>query len=92
MGGEVRAVSQREQRLKEAAKLGFPRALVPPRREDGATPPTTRLELQEIGHLHDLVAFLGVEDCAARRGRRDMMIRHSPENAGSAQVIPMSPI
>ncbi|MGH6930417.1 MAG: DNA repair protein RadA, partial [Dongiaceae bacterium] len=32
LSGEVRAVSQREQRLKEAAKLGFTEALLPPRR------------------------------------------------------------
>src|SRR5262245_41557024 len=67
LSGEVRAVSQREQRLKEAAKLGFTTALVPPRRgrRDGAgeTP-----QLQEIGHLHDLVTFLGVEE-VPRRGR-----------------------
>jgi DNA repair protein RadA/Sms len=67
LSGEVRAVSQREQRLKEAAKLGFTTALVPPRRgrRDGAAESP---QLQEIGHLHDLVAFLGVED-TARRGR-----------------------
>ncbi|HUL08840.1 MAG TPA: DNA repair protein RadA [Candidatus Acidoferrum sp.] len=66
LSGEVRAVSQREQRLKEAAKLGFTTALVPPRRgrRDGGETP----QIQEIGHLHDLVAFLGVED-TARRGR-----------------------
>jgi len=65
LSGEVRAVSQREQRLKEAAKLGFTTALVPPRRgrRDGAETP----QIQEIGHLHDLVAFLGVEDTARRR-------------------------
>jgi len=66
LSGEVRAVSQREQRLKEAAKLGFTTALVPPRRgrrEGGEMP-----QIQEIGHLHDLVAFLGAED-TARCGR-----------------------
>jgi len=35
LGGEVRAVGQRDQRLKEAAKLGFSRALLPPRRKKG---------------------------------------------------------
>jgi len=29
LGGEVRAVRQIEQRLKEAAKLGFERAIIP---------------------------------------------------------------
>jgi DNA repair protein RadA/Sms len=66
LGGEVRAVGQRDQRLKEAAKLGFSRALVPPRRKktDAAN---DALELKEIGHLHDLVAFLGVETVSRRR-------------------------
>src|SRR5215475_8366034 len=67
LSGEVRAVSQREQRLKEAAKLGFTIALAPPRRgrRDGAAEAP---QLQEIGHLHDLVTFLGVEE-VPRRGR-----------------------
>jgi DNA repair protein RadA/Sms len=60
-------VGQREQRLKEAAKLGFTEALLPPRRgrrEAGMETP----RLHEIAHLHDLVDFLGA-DAAPRRGR-----------------------
>jgi DNA repair protein RadA/Sms len=67
LSGEVRAVGQREQRLKEAAKLGFTEALLPPRRgrrESGGEGP----RLHEIAHLHDLVDFLGAGD-APRRGR-----------------------
>jgi DNA repair protein RadA/Sms len=67
LGGEVRAVGQRDQRLKEAAKLGFSRALLPPRRKKGDAA-NDSLELKEIGHLHDLVAFLGVEIVSRRRG------------------------
>jgi len=67
LSGEVRAVSQREQRLKEAAKLGFTAALVPPRRARRETAPETPV-LHEIAHLHDLVAFLGAHD-APRRER-----------------------
>ena len=65
LSGEVRAVSQAEARLKEAAKLGFTQALVPPRRpradekargkRDGGDR-TGGLEIQEIAHLQDLVA------------------------------------
>jgi DNA repair protein RadA/Sms len=64
LSGEVRAVSQRDQRLKEAAKLGFTAALVPPRRgrRDGSDSPL----LHEIGHLHDLVHFLGVDESTPR--------------------------
>jgi len=67
LGGEVRAVGQRDQRIKEAAKLGFARALVPPRRKKTDAANDT-LELKEVGHLHDLVAFLGVETVSRRRG------------------------
>jgi DNA repair protein RadA/Sms len=67
LSGEVRAVGQREQRLKEAAKLGFTEALLPPRRSRRDTPAETP-RLHEIAHLHDLVGFLGVGD-APRRGR-----------------------
>ncbi|MFQ5774532.1 MAG: DNA repair protein RadA [Kiloniellaceae bacterium] len=61
LSGEVRAVARSDARLKEAAKLGFCRALVPPRR---AKPGDSRgrgqvvgLEMQEIVHLQDLVAL-----------------------------------
>jgi DNA repair protein RadA/Sms len=67
LSGEVRAVGQREQRLKEAAKLGFTEVLLPPRRgrRDGAADAP---RLHEIAHLHDLVDFLGIGD-APRHGR-----------------------
>src|SRR5690606_1510528 len=39
LGGEVRPVSQLGPRLKEAAKLGFARALVPKANLKGITPP-----------------------------------------------------
>ena len=67
LSGEVRAVSQRDQRLKEAAKLGFTAALLPARR-GRRDPAGDSLQLHEIGHLHDLVEFLGV-DGAPRRDR-----------------------
>ena len=57
LGGEVRAVGQVEQRLKEAEKLGFTDALIPPlgnRRKA----PATRLQLHPIDHLSKLVERL----------------------------------
>jgi DNA repair protein RadA/Sms len=57
LSGEVRAVSQAEARLKEAAKLGFTGAWTPPRRKSsgrkggGMAGP----EVREIPHLQDLV-------------------------------------
>ncbi|MEX2629364.1 MAG: DNA repair protein RadA [Tistlia sp.] len=60
LAGEVRAVSQADQRLKEAAKLGFERAFMPPRRGKAgkAAPAEGALEILEIGHLQDLVETL----------------------------------
>ena len=50
LSGEVRAVAHSEARMKEAAKLGFSRAIAPARRGgDGG------LEVREIGHLAELI-------------------------------------
>ncbi|MBW7852240.1 MAG: DNA repair protein RadA [Rhodospirillales bacterium] len=73
LSGEVRAVSQREARLKEAAKLGFAQALVPGgrRREAGGGP--ADLAVRPIGHLQDMVAMFrsGVRGKEARRATHD---------------------
>ena len=67
LSGEVRGVGQTEIRLKEAAKLGFRRAFIPPRRgrdsEGGAgkSRPESGLEVEEIAHLQDLVDRLAGE-------------------------------
>ncbi|MHA1107790.1 MAG: DNA repair protein RadA [Alphaproteobacteria bacterium] len=60
LSGEVRRVSQAEARLKEAAKLGFARAILPaPARGKGAAEKAAAagLALSPITHLHDLVAM-----------------------------------
>jgi DNA repair protein RadA/Sms len=67
LAGEVRAVSQSDARLKEAAKLGFERAILPagaaaaagarsPGGEDAAAPP---MELIRLRRLSELVDALG---------------------------------
>ncbi|CAK0755210.1 DNA repair protein RadA [uncultured Gammaproteobacteria bacterium] len=74
LSGEVRAVSQTELRLKEAAKLGFARALIPPRRGLGAGAgglggdggALLRLELSHAGDL--LPLFQQHPGSVARRG------------------------
>ncbi|HVG82050.1 MAG TPA: DNA repair protein RadA, partial [Methylomirabilota bacterium] len=70
LSGEVRSVSQADLRLKEAAKLGFARALVPPsrRRRDGAS---AALRTIEIAHLQDIVEVVGpgARSLPARRER-----------------------
>jgi len=63
LSGEVRAVAQADQRLKEAAKLGFDRAIVPA----GRRPPAAGVDIVQIGHLGDLVAMFP----AVEAGRRD---------------------
>jgi DNA repair protein RadA/Sms len=58
LGGEVRAVTRADARLREAAKLGFGAAIVPARRPPGAAPDIT---LTEIGHLAELLAIVRVQ-------------------------------
>ncbi|MBI1207944.1 MAG: DNA repair protein RadA [Azospirillum sp.] len=71
LSGEIRAVSQTELRLKEAAKLGFERALMPPRsgrRRSGAgsEPP---LKVTELGQLDELVPLFDSSGARPPRGR-----------------------
>jgi DNA repair protein RadA/Sms len=80
LGGEVRPVSQREARLREAAKLGFRSALVPKGHQGmgraGTGPPPRAaaegIAIDEIEHLSDLVArFQPPAGRPSRRTRRD---------------------
>ncbi len=56
LAGEIRAVSQPDVRLKEAAKLGFDRAVIPERpSKKGKSPAQVEgLRIEEITHLEDL--------------------------------------
>ncbi len=68
LSGEVRPVGQADARLKEAAKLGFTAALIPPRRnraKDRAGEPA--IGLREFHHLRQLVALF--EDAAPKAPR-----------------------
>ena len=53
LSGEVRAVSQMDARLKEAAKLGFSSAVIPARRS--AKRGDTLLKVTELSHLGELL-------------------------------------
>jgi predicted ATP-dependent serine protease len=55
LSGEVRPVSQTDSRLKEAEKLGFTRALMPPLRPAGARGGGAAMEFWEIRHLSELM-------------------------------------
>lgn len=52
LSGDVRSVSQSDNRLKEATKLGFSRAILPKNKKLGKT----NIELQTVGRISDLVA------------------------------------
>jgi DNA repair protein RadA/Sms len=73
LGGEVRPVSQREARLREAAKLGFRSALVPRGRAgSGPTPRAPEgIAIDEIEHLADLVARFQPAERPLKRARRE---------------------
>ncbi|KZD05399.1 DNA repair protein RadA [Oceanibaculum pacificum] len=57
LSGEVRAVSQMDTRLKEAAKLGFGRALMPARRKKAAKGGVD-IEMTELAQLSELTLLL----------------------------------
>jgi len=61
LSGDVRPAPQAELRLKEAAKLGFKRAMVP------AGTKAEGLELRQISNVAELAGFVGMP---AQNGRR----------------------
>lgn len=59
LGGEVRAVARAGARLKEAAKLGFTRAIVPARhRSVAGSSSTAGIDVAEVAHVAELLALL----------------------------------
>jgi DNA repair protein RadA/Sms len=66
LAGEVRAVSQTEARLKEAARLGFEQIIMPVASGRGAQGPApdVGLRIQEIRRLSELRDLLGYDDGA----------------------------
>jgi DNA repair protein RadA/Sms len=70
LSGEVRAVGQTETRLKEAAKLGFARALMPARRRGRGKPGSAGdIEMIELDRLAELVARFDSDTNAAPASR-----------------------
>jgi DNA repair protein RadA/Sms len=62
LSGEVRAVAQREVRLKEAGKLGFKTAWAPrPRAQAGKPAGKPDLAVTDIGHVQDIVGRFGLD-------------------------------
>ena len=60
LSGETRAVAQPDLRLKEASKLGFERAMIPPRRQTKKNTPSS-IKVLEVGHLKTLVDLFAGE-------------------------------
>jgi DNA repair protein RadA/Sms len=79
LSGAVRPVAQTAARLKEAAKLGFARAILPQGAGDAAADPS--LTLDAVGSLSALVAGI-----AERGGRRNA----SPRGSEPGGVRPTS--
>ncbi len=70
LSGEIRPVSRMDARLKEAAKLGFQRAIVPTVRSAKAKPSGDHgMQIVEIAHLRDLAGILYPAEAAARAVR-----------------------
>ena len=64
LSGEIRGVGQTALRLKEAAKLGFRQAILPPRPR-GERDAVNGIDLSEIHHLRDLMTVLGWDPARA---------------------------
>lgn len=60
LSGEVRPVSGREGRLREARKLGFHGAVVPPGKESGNVSKSGDFKIVEIKALAELVSLFGI--------------------------------
>ena len=58
LAGEVRPAPRGQERLKEAAKLGFSSAFAPPQKKNGGS---AGVKVKQIGHIADLAAAIGVE-------------------------------
>jgi len=61
LSGEVRPVSGREGRLREAGKLGFHSAIVPPGKDGGSDRKLRDFKVIEVKALAELMALFGVE-------------------------------
>jgi DNA repair protein RadA/Sms len=81
LSGEIRRVTQAESRLREAAKLGFRRALAPQAVRAGtarggrASGSIEGLDLQEVGHLQEMIDWLYNESRSNAVPKRPDMVK-----------------
>ena len=71
LSGEIRAVSQPDQRLKEAAKLGFTEACIMARTSQKKKQVVIEgMDIKELGHLDDLITLLRESNFSASKSAR----------------------
>ena len=68
LSGEIRAVAQADTRLREASKLGFEQAIIPPRKSSKQAGQKTKqapddhgLYVRELSHVFELVGWIGTK-------------------------------
>ena len=71
LSGEARPVAHTDARLKEAAKLGFTRAIVPKNHSGKKSTVNAGLQINEIEHLADLLALFHAPSKVAEMGGRN---------------------
>ncbi|MDX1483008.1 MAG: DNA repair protein RadA [Alphaproteobacteria bacterium] len=82
LSGEVRPVSGREGRIREARKLGFRRAVVPPGKDGGSRLEEEHFEITEIKAIGELLALFGASPQHGRERGVERMGRFGRENSG----------
>ena len=70
LGGEVRAVGRADARLREAAKLGFERAVTPDMKKNKVKS-TDGIALETVSHVADLVASIAQRAGGLRQSESD---------------------
>ncbi len=85
LSGEVRPVGAREARLREAAKLGFATAIVPPEvrpRKGARGAGVTGIRVLELKALAELLPLFGLDGRRRRGPARARGVRHAEETEG----------
>lgn len=84
LSGEVRPVNAADARLREAAKLGFSGAIVPPDREDRRRPPRSDFNRTEISAVSELLPLFGLDVRHRGRASRGMAAAGQGREGGTA--------
>lgn len=82
LSGEIRPVGRMETRLKEAAKLGFARAIIPSRRGSKGLEPVAGLSVDTVGHLEQLAQLF--EKRAKSAGQTPASLAQDDRRSGTA--------